>query len=363
MTKARIQQVSLDETPFYHCMVRCVRRAFLCGEDQFSGKNYDHRKQWIVTRLKELSSVFAIDICAYAVLSNHYHAILHVDVETSKAWSHAEVVERWYMIFKGNALIDRWRNGEIDTQAEWDAVSECIEKWRKSLSNISWFMRCMNERIARLANQEDGCKGHFWESRFKSQALIGEEALLTCMAYVDLNPIRAGLANDLETSDYSSIQERLFNYAKREKVKPKNYSQLKKRIEQQSNPENHGPVDSQQLSKAKLMSFDGSSHTSIHEALPYTRADYFELVDVTGRLIREGKKGFIQGGEPPILSKMGIDNTQWITHVKNYGRLYCSATGSEQTLREHAKVMRKSWVKGINAAKQLFRKVELVKVA
>ncbi len=107
----------------------CVSgRAFLCDEDRFSRKNYDHRKQWIVTRLKELSSVFAIDICTYAVLSNHYHALLHADVDASKAWSHAEVVERWYMIFKGKGLIDRWRSGEIDSQVEWNAVSECFEK-------------------------------------------------------------------------------------------------------------------------------------------------------------------------------------------------------------------------------------------
>ncbi len=95
------------------------------------------------------------------------------------------------------------------------------------------------------------------------------------------------------------------------------------------------------------MEFDGSSQTSHHEALPYSQIDYFELVYITGRLIREGKKGFIKDQEPLILKRMGIDNSQWIAHIKNYGRLYTSAVGDEQDLRQYAKVTKKSWIKGI----------------
>jgi len=67
----------------------------------------------------------------------------------------------------------------------------------------------LNEYISKRANIEDNCTGHFWESRFKSQALLDERALLTCMAYVDLNPIRACMAKTPETSEYTSIQERI----------------------------------------------------------------------------------------------------------------------------------------------------------
>jgi len=71
MTQARQNIISLSDTPYYHVMGRCVRRAFLCGEDSVTGKSYEHRKLWITDRLKVLSFVYTIDICAYAVMSNH----------------------------------------------------------------------------------------------------------------------------------------------------------------------------------------------------------------------------------------------------------------------------------------------------
>ncbi|WP_133511163.1 hypothetical protein [Candidatus Thiosymbion oneisti] len=83
------------------------------------------------------------------------------------------------------------------------------EVYRARLHDLSWFMRTLNEHIARRANAEDGVKGRFWEGRFKSQALLDEKALPAAMAYVDLNPVRAGLAETPEASDYTSIQERI----------------------------------------------------------------------------------------------------------------------------------------------------------
>ncbi|MCP4043639.1 MAG: transposase, partial [Gammaproteobacteria bacterium] len=108
MTKARQNLISLSDTPYYHCINRCVRRAFLWGEDQFTGQSYEQRKQWIVTKIKELSSVFAIDVCAYAVLSNHYHTVLYVDSSRALNWDDKEVVERWKQLFSGVVLVDRY---------------------------------------------------------------------------------------------------------------------------------------------------------------------------------------------------------------------------------------------------------------
>ena len=169
-----------------HCYVRCVRNSYLCGVNELNGKNYNHRKQWALTRLKQLAHIFSIDVCAYAIMSNHYHVVLHVNQAAAHNWDDKEVVRRWMEIFNGHLLTDRWLAGEKLSEVELELVSALIEKWRERLTDISWFMRCMNETMARKANAEDGCRGRFWEGRFKSQALLDEAAILTCMAYVCL---------------------------------------------------------------------------------------------------------------------------------------------------------------------------------
>ena len=105
MARARKELISLTDTRYYHCIARCVRRAFLCGRDEFSGKDYEHRRQWIVDRLFELAEIFAIDVVAYAVLSNHYHTILQVSAEQAAEWSMDEVIERWTRLFSGHPLV------------------------------------------------------------------------------------------------------------------------------------------------------------------------------------------------------------------------------------------------------------------
>ncbi len=195
MTQSRQSQISLVDTPYYHCISRCVRRAFLCGEDKYSGQNFGHRRQWVAERMRFLAGVFTIDICAYAIMSNHYHLVLHADSKENECLSHVEVCQRWCQLYSAPPLVERWMKEQLNTQAEQAAALEIIDNWRARLVDISWFMRCLNEYIARKANAEDKCKGRFWEGRFKSQALLDEEALLACMAYVDLNPVRAKMAD------------------------------------------------------------------------------------------------------------------------------------------------------------------------
>lgn len=211
MTQPRSTLVSLDDTSWYHCVCCCVRRAFLCGEDRLTGQNFDHRRGWIAERMKELAQVFAIDIAAYAVMSNHYHLVAHVDRSRALSWTTDEVLARWTRLFSGPPLVARYLSPERAAlgAAELARISEYAECYRARLHDLSWFMRVLNESIARQANAEDDCTGRFWEGRFKSQALLDEQALLAAMAYVDLNPIRAGIAETPEDSDYTSIQERL----------------------------------------------------------------------------------------------------------------------------------------------------------
>jgi putative transposase len=93
MPKPRKALISLEATPYYHCVSRCVRRAFLCGKDKFTGKSFEHRREWIQTRLIELAGIFAIDLVGYAVMPNHVHTLLFIDQKTAESWEPQEVVK------------------------------------------------------------------------------------------------------------------------------------------------------------------------------------------------------------------------------------------------------------------------------
>ena len=192
MTKARKHQISLDATSYYHVISRCVRRAFLCGHDDLTGKSFEHRRGWIETDLEKLSQVFFIDIAAYAILHNHYHLVLHVDQLSAQKADMRDIIERWHSRFGGSEASQKYLDYEPLEPHEKDLLTVEVEKWRVRLYSISWLMRTLNETTARRANKEDDCTGRFWEGRFKSIALLDDQALLSCMAYVDLNPIRAG---------------------------------------------------------------------------------------------------------------------------------------------------------------------------
>jgi putative transposase len=356
MTQARRNLISLSDTPYYHLINRCVRRAFLCGEDRHTGRSYEHRKQWIVDKIKELSALFAIDVCASAILSTHYHAVLHVDEKRSLEWDDEEVVERWKRLFRGGLLVDRYMAGQCGTVAEADKALEVIGQWRERLSDISWYMRCLNEHIAREANKEDGCKGRFWEGRFKSQALLEERALLACMAYVDLNPIRAGLCETLEGSDYTSIQERIQAYVQSREGRPE-------ADETPSLPRESAPVIStesgteQENSKsvrpaAPLVEFTGTTGDE-ESGLPFHFSDYLELVDWTGRAIREDKRGYIPADVPPILTRLGVEAESWIETVRHFRRHFYDYVGPGDLLAQHGRALGRRWLRGVGACRRL----------
>ncbi len=332
MTRARNALVSLEATPYYHCVSRCVRRAWLCGEDPYTGQSFAHRRQWVLDRLRQLSDIFAIDICAYAILSNHYHVVLHVDRETAEAWSEQEVISRWTRLYKGHLLADRYLAGEPMSNAENAALSELINEWRLRLYDISWFMRCLNEHLARKANEEDNCKGRFFEGRFKSQALLDEGALLTCMSYVDLNPIRASMADTPEESDFTSIQERIKAYRQAEKS-------VKER--QQST-----------IGSTKLFPLTQSQGNEAQKGIDFAEEDYFRLIDWTGRAIRDDKQGSIPEELAPILERLKLNSDTWLSSVKSYNRDYFTAVGSIERIKSYAQSLKKCWFQGLSAAKK-----------
>lgn len=197
MATARHRVVDSDRNGFYHCIGRCVRQYELCGRDPTSGRDLNYRKQWIVDRARVLSQLFAVDILTPAVMSNHYHLVLKVRPEDVREWSDREVIRRWLQIS------DLWSLDQTITEPAAEHVDEAladkprVAELRLRLGSISWYMKYLNEYIARCANREDDCRGHFWSGRFGCRRLMDERSLLTCMMYVDLNPVRAGLAESI----------------------------------------------------------------------------------------------------------------------------------------------------------------------
>ena len=323
MTTARNLLVDLDAPGFYHCISRCVRRAWLCGVDPYNGTSYEHRRAWVEQRLLELAEIFAVGVYAYAVMSNHVHVVLRIDPLTAAAWTNDDVAIRWVRLFPAT------RDGEIDDAGcrlkeqtllgNADRLAVC----RQRLGSLAWFMKALNEPIARRANREDSCTGRFWEGRYKCQALLDEAAVLTCMSYVDLNPIRAGIAENLESSSHTSALRRIATL--------------------QQNPTR---------AKQPLTAINIAESA---EFLPITSEDYLDLIDWTARLTRGDKLGRIDATEPPVLCKLGLSERQWHQQMLGTEANYWRAIGSAQALIEKAAAMGQGWLKGIGSAQRLQR--------
>ena len=301
MPTPRKALVSLEDTVYYHCVSRCVRKAFLCGVDHYTGQSYEHRRDWVESRLLELAAVFAIDICAYVVMSNHLHLVLRIDVELAKHWSDIEVVTQWQKLFKGDSLNHDFVKGEPLESYQQSIINKRVKEYRLRLMDISWFMRALNEPIARRANAEDKCTGRFWEGRFKSQALLDEAAVLACMAYVDLNPIRAKMAATPETSDFTSI---------------------KLRIKAALNGEQPNT----------LLPFVGNEHKAMPKGLMFNAKDYLQLVDDTGRIVRDGKRGSMSQESAKILKRLNIPQENWIKLTSEFTKIFKGPVGNTQEL-------------------------------
>ena len=310
MTSPRRQIVDPVQPGFYHCISRCVRRAFLCGEDAESGRSFAHRKNWVEQRLLELATIFSVGVYAYAVMSNHVHVVIYVDPGSALSWSPDEVASRWVRLFPVRGL-----DGEIDDEATRNRAEamlgnpERLAECRARLASLSWFMRCLNEPIARRANREDMCTGRFWEGRYKCQALLDDAAVLACMSYVDLNPVRAGIAPDLPASDHTAIKRRLSTGAPSSSTLP--------------------PIA-----------------TSVTERLmPLCEADYIELVDWTGRITRPDKRGSIASNAPPALARLDVDADAWRHQVLGIESHYWRAVGAADALLDKASRIGQLWLK------------------
>lgn len=319
MTLPRSQLVNLDTTPYYHITSRCVRQQFLCGRDPETGRDFSHRREWIRSRVRLAASAFAIEVHAYAIMSNHFHLVVRIAPSKAVNWSDREVVRRWRQVYQGPPVIDRYVQGQPMSRAERVQLHVLIKTYRARLASISWFMRAINQPIARMANREDDVTGHFWEGRYRSQALLSDRAVLAAMAYVDLNPIRAGLATTPEQSNFTSVQDR-----------------IRQRI----------PLDE------PLLPVFGSQD-SPSEA-PLSVGEYLNLVDWSGRAVASGKPGKIPRALPGIFQRLDLQPEGYVRFVSQSNSRACIWFGPAESIRTVAARLNRKFLRGRSLRESLF---------
>lgn len=315
--------VDSESAGFYHCISRCVRRAYLCGDDPISGRNCNHRKIWLEKRMLELANIFAVSLYAYAIMDNHYHLVLRIDPKVPLNWSDEQVAERWLQAYPGRLDKPENKKQRVLKKQAILANKAKLVKYRKRLGQLSWFMSRLNEPLAKQSNLEDCVKGRFWESRYQSIPLLDETAVLACMAYVDLNPIRAGITQELEKAFYTSIKNRI------------------EKLQSTAIKTNEPLTPVNQSKDESLYSFNLN--------------DYFALVEWTGRAIVHPDKASVPPHIISIFQRLNLQQGNWLIQIQRLCKGNPTMMGSVDKLRGRAKTMKKNWVKGISQAKLLYQ--------
>ena len=300
MTISRSRLVDTSVSRWYHCISRCVRRALLMGSETAPG-----RKDWIENRLRELDQIFAVSVGGFSLMDNHLHLLLRIDPDLAKAWSDEEVVQRWFRLFPP-------RGGDrkpMKPTAEMIAVRVANGAWiaetRNRLSSLGWFMKCLKEPLARIANKQDECTGAFFEGRYKSIAILDEESLLSVCAYIDLNPVAAGIAPTPEASLHTSVKARV------EHVQRSGRTQDLKAAE-------CGSVAAVRVSGGLEDGLwlvpieDRRGVDGLREGMRvgFSLGQYLMLVEHTGRMLREGKQA-ISSEVADIFHRLGCTPDAW----------------------------------------------------
>jgi len=340
-----------NEVGAFHCVQRTVRRAWLCGEDPVSGKSYEYRRTWIQDRLQELAGSFGIDCLYFCVMVKHIHVILRNRPDVVAAWSDEEVARHWWQLFPLRKNKDKTPATPTDDELKLFMSPARSKQLRARLSDISWWMRALAEPIARRSNADDKCTGRFWKGRFKSQKLADETAILACSAYGDLNPVRAGVADAPEESQYTSVYERVQAEKgdRKEKALAKNRKRVGRRARRSQsvvgqaayvrNDEWLSPVtiDERSVAYRGAMPSKTGKRASDKGFLGMTLEVYLQLLDWTGRQIRrDNKRGRVPAELAPILERIGLSGELWCDVVKRFGKIFKRVAGTPETLAQEA---------------------------
>ncbi len=308
MTQARQMQTAIAATPYFHCTARCVRGAMLWGNDESSGRDYSYRQQWALDKLRELAQVFTISVCAYALMPNHYHLVLYVNVSQAQSLSDQEVAQRWAQLFKLPESLQQLLAGTAKAK-ELAEAKHVVQDLRNRLSDISWYLRSFNEAMARRINREEACQGRFWEGRFKSQAILDQAALLACCLYVDLNPLRAGLVANLQQTQATALFQRRSVSAAQSEAK--------------------------QVNAVPLHTFADDLNAAPASGLPFRFADYSALADWTVSQL-QNQTGAETAAEPAILHELGFNRQSFLAYMQAHALRRGSVIGQRERLRAYS---------------------------
>ena len=395
---ARMEVFAPDEVAIVHVMNRVVRRCFLLGDDPVSGKNYDHRKCWIEDELKKNAAYFGIDLLGFAILSNHFHLILRSRPDCVEKWDETEVARRWLML----CPIRKDDRGLAEEPNEFELNSirndpERLQLIRSRLSDLSWWMRLLCQHIAVRCNEEDQEVGRFFQSRYRAVRLLDEQALLACAAYVDLNPIRAAMAETLESSDFTSVQRRIqaveeqgphdvaavaetkgsrhaassasggsesksFERTSRDPLSPANKSS-ERTVREQAIPRRDqflAPLAlDERFGELGPVPNDAGTRCSDKGFLPMALADYLALLDWTGRQLVRGKKGRIPNSVTTILRRLKLDRYGWCELVGNFGKRFFHVAGEVETIETTTSRVKQQRYNIPSDTRKLFGEVQL----
>ncbi len=376
-------QFTSNEVCIVHAIQRCVRRAFLTGVDSDSGIDYSYRREWIRRRLETLASCFGVDVLNYAIMSNHFHLILRNRPDVVQTWTDIEVATRWLRLFPGRRIDERLAEPvEADIQ-RLAADTARTQQIRQRLSNISWFMRALSEPIARMANRQDKCTGRFWEGRFKAQRIADESGLLACAMYIDLNPIRAGVADSPITAKYTSANDRILATSgqKMDSAATDVVALPKRHDDERSHIGDHDKKTAAQRSlKCKGKSRLRISRDEWLAPFQLSRGDLSDMPMASRSGFRASDKGFLsmsftdykalllwtsqqQSSESElsakhasILAALGIEGKRWRDLVWNYRRYFgrASCAGRPESLEADAKRTGKRFHPGQNQCRGCF---------